>query len=258
MTTWVLDLDGVMWLGDRPLPGSDTAVAQLRDAGHRVVFCTNNSSERVSFYEEKLARFGADAADAVISSAQAAASLVEPGERVLVCAGAGVVEAMESVDAVITMASSPEAAALAAGSDIDAVVVGFHNSFDYAAMAVAVRSVLGGARLIATNDDPIYPAADGPAPGCGSILASIERGSGVTAIVAGKPNRPMADLIRARFGPDGVFVGDSLATDGAMAAELGWPFGLVLSGNIGADGVPVDLDPGWVAADLAALVAQRL
>ena len=249
---WALDLDGVMWLGDTPIPGAAEAVARLTAAGHRVVFCTNNSSQRIGYYEEKLTRFGVAPATAanVISSAQAAGSLLSAGERVLLCAGAGAREAAEGAGAEIVPHDR--------FAHAQTVLVGFHSSFDYAAMTAAVRAILGGARLVATNDDPIYPAADGPAPGCGSILASIERGSGVRAVVAGKPHPPMAELIRERFGDDGVFVGDSLATDGAMATALGWPFGLVLSGNIGADGVPADQDPAWVAADLAALVDAHL
>ena len=68
----------------------------------------------------------------------------------------------------------------------------------------------------------------------------------------------MAALIRERFGTSGVFVGDSLNTDGAMATALGWPFGLVLTGNIGAADVPPDQPAEWVAADLASLVDARL
>lgn len=237
-----------MWLGDTPIPGAAGAAARLAAAGHTVVFCTNNSSQRVGFYQEKLARFGVphDLAANVISSAQAAGSLLAPGERVMLCAGDGAREAAEAAGAEVV---GPDRSAA-----VDTVLVGFHSTFDYAAMTAAVRAVLGGARLVATNDDPIYPAADGPAPGCGSILASIERGSGTRAVIAGKPHPPMADLIRSRFGGSGVFVGDSLDTDGAMATALGWPFGLVLSGNIGVAGVPHDQDPTWVGTDLAALV----
>jgi HAD superfamily hydrolase (TIGR01450 family) len=245
---WVLDLDGVVWLGDRKVPGAAEAIVRLHGAGVAVAFCTNNSSERVSHYEHKLARFGVPEGLPVITSAQAAASLVSPGERVLLCAGDGAREEVERSGAEI----------VPPGAGADTVVVGFHRTFDYAAMTAAVRAVLGGARLLATNDDPIYPAADGPAPGCGSILASIERGSGASAVVAGKPNRPMAELIRARFGDSGVFVGDSLGTDGAMATTLGWPFGLVLSGNVGPADVPSGHDPVWVAPDLAALVDRHL
>lgn len=249
---WALDLDGVMWLGDTPIPGAAEATARLTAAGHSVVFCTNNSSQRVSFYQEKLARFGvADTVAAnVISSAQAAGSLLSSGERVLLCAGDGANEAAELAGAEIV---SPDRFA-----EAQTVLVGFHSTFDYSAMTAAVRAVLNGARLVATNDDPIYPAADGPAPGCGSILASIERGSGTRAVIAGKPHPPMAALIRERFGPAGVFVGDSLNTDGAMATALGWPFGLVLSGNLGVADVPADQPPEWVAADLATLVDAHL
>lgn len=249
---WALDLDGVMWLGETPIPGAAEATARLSAAGHTVVFCTNNSSQRVSLYQEKLARFGVapDIATNVISSAQAAGSLLSPGERVLLCAGDGAREAAELAGA--------EIVAHDRFADAATVLVGFHSTFDYAAMSAAVRAVLGGARLVATNDDPIYPAADGPAPGCGSILASIERGAATRAVIAGKPHPPMAALIRERFGTSGVFVGDSLNTDGAMATALGWPFGLVLSGNIGAADVPPDQPAEWVAADLASLVDARL
>lgn len=245
-----MDLDGVIWRGETPIPGSAAAVARLLAAGHRVAYCTNNSSEPESAYVEKLARCGINGVDpsSVLTSAHAASSLLKAGERVLVCAGDGARQATIGVGAT-AVASNDEGA-----EHVDVVLVGFHRTFDYESMRVAVRAVLGGARLVATNDDPIYPSANGPEPGCGSILASIERGSGVRATVAGKPNAPMAALIRERLGDDGVFVGDSLGTDGAMAAALGWPFGLVLTGNVTADGVPSDQPEEWVAVDLAALV----
>ena len=87
---WVLDLDGVVWLDDQPLPGAAAAVGRLRSAGERVVFVTNNSSVRLADQEAKLARFGIPAAGDVVTSAVVAAGLVEAGERVFVCAGPGV------------------------------------------------------------------------------------------------------------------------------------------------------------------------
>ncbi len=247
---WVLDLDGVLWRGDTPIDDAADAVGRLVAAGRRVAFCTNNSSEPISHYRAKLARFGVSPELDVLSSAQAAATLLKPGEQVLLCAGAGAREAAEGAGAVLVPHDRFD--------DAETVLVGFHRTFDYTAMTAAVRAVLGGARLVATNDDPIYPAADGPAPGCGSILASIERGTGAKAVVAGKPNAPMAELIRDGLGSTGVFVGDSLGTDGAMARELGWTFGLVLTGNVGPDDVPPDHDPAWLAPDLATLVDRHL
>lgn len=244
MTTWVLDLDGVMWLGETPIVGSAEAVAQLDAAGHTVAFCTNNSSQRIGSYIEKLVRFGVPERIALntISSASAAGSLIASGERVLHCAGDGALEAVELAGGIIV--DDP--------FDADTVIVGFHRTFNYDRMLAATRAVLGGARLLATNDDPIYPADDGPAPGGGAILASIVTATKAVPVIAGKPNEPMAQLIRQRFGTDGVFIGDSLNTDGAMATALGWPFGLVLSGNI------AESDEPWQGADLATLATGWL
>src|SRR5438067_7497550 len=174
---WVLDLDGVVWLADTPIPGSAEAIARLQQAGEEVVFVSNNSHPTIAEYEAKLGLHGIDGAGHVVSSAVAAAALVEPGERVLVCAGPGTVEALTARDAVI-----------AKDGNVDVVVVGFHREFDYERMRIAATAVRAGARLIATNDDATYPTPNGLIPGAGSILAGIERASGVRAVVAGKPD----------------------------------------------------------------------
>src|SRR3954471_3713369 len=92
--TVVLDLDGVVWLADRPIAGAADAVARLRAGGHRVVFVSNNSFAPVAAVEHKLEGFGIAAAGDVVTSALAAASLVRNGERVLLCAGPGAAEAL--------------------------------------------------------------------------------------------------------------------------------------------------------------------
>ena len=93
---WVLDLDGVIWLAHQPIAGSVEAVQALDGAGEDVVFVTNFSALTKSDAESKLGAIGIDATDRVITSAMAGASLVGPGERVLVCAGDGVWEAVEA------------------------------------------------------------------------------------------------------------------------------------------------------------------
>src|SRR5688572_16070303 len=95
MSAWLLDLDGVVWLAEQPIEGSPQAVAALRSGGHRVVFLTNNSSATVGEYLAKLDRMGIPTEERdLVTSAQAAASLVEPGSTALVCAGPGVAEAL--------------------------------------------------------------------------------------------------------------------------------------------------------------------
>lgn len=249
---WVLDLDGVMWLTERPIPGSAEAVGELRAAGNRVIFLTNNSGPRLDDLVAKFAAHGLSVQpEDLVTSAQAAASLVAEGSKVLLCAGAGVAEALEA-----------RSAEMVEEGEADVVVVGFHRNFDYDRLTAAFRAIRGGARFIATNEDPTYPTPDGPIPGGGSIVAAVARASGVAPDVAGKPHEPMAQLVRARVGgefEDGMLVGDSPATDGLMAARLGLAFGLVLSG-VTTSGPPPGADPGvaMVHDDLHSLVNSVL
>jgi HAD superfamily hydrolase (TIGR01450 family) len=249
-----LDLDGVLWRGDDPIPGSAAAMAALRAAGLRVAFLTNNSSVRPVDVVAKLASHGVVAAVAeVLTSAQVAAELLceglPPGARVLACAGAGVVDAVvEAGFAVVRRAPA------------DAVVVGFHRDFDFDGLDRASAAVRAGARFVATNLDPTYPAAGGVLPGAGSIAAAVATAAGRSPEVAGKPEAPTVAAVRRRFGDRGVMVGDRPSTDGVLATRLGWPFALVLSGIGGhdpAEPVP-EPPPEFVGADLARVVPDVL
>ncbi len=244
--TWLLDLDGVVWLAEDAIAGSAEAIEELRHRrGQRVVFLTNNSSATIGEYLAKLDRCGVPTETGdLLTSAQAAATLVEPGETVLVCAGPGVEEALQARGVITVRAGRA-----------DAVVVGWHRDFDFARLTAAFDAVHGGARLIGTNDDATYPTPDGPLPGGGSILAAVAYASGAVPVVAGKPNAPMAELLRARVDDAEIMVGDRASTDGRFADLIGVPFGLVLSGVTDA-ATPVEPAPARIAADLAALVAQ--
>jgi 4-nitrophenyl phosphatase len=251
--TIVCDLDGVIWLGDQPIPGSAEAVAALRAAGHRFLFVTNNSFSTARDVEAKLAAFGVPAVGDVVTSGRAAATLVAPGERVLLCAGPGAAEELEAAGAILVSGTSADGDS----ASIDSVVVGFHRSFDYEEMRRAATAVRSGARLLATNDDATYPTPDGPIPGGGAILAGSATAAGRQPLVAGKPYEAMAALVRSLVSDaiaDVVMVGDRLDTDGRFAATIGCRFALVLTGVTTAAEVPTDPAPDFVASDLAALV----
>ena len=248
---WILDLDGVVWLSEEVVPGVPEAVARLREAGHRILFLTNNSSRKVGDLVDKFHGMGIDVdADEIVTSAQAAANMLEPGSTALVCAGDGVREALEArrVEGIHE-------------GEADAVVVGFHKEFDYNRLNAAYQAVRAGARLIGTNDDVTYPTPDGPIPGGGSLLAAVAAASGVEAEVAGKPYQPMADTVLDRLGgsiDDGVVVGDRPDTDGLIAKRLKVPFALVFTGVTKEDDLPVDPEPVKTAPDLPTLVDQEL
>jgi len=204
----------------------------------------------------KLEACGIDAQDRVLTSAMAAASLVEAGERVLICAGDGVVEAVEDRGA---LALNPNDETISTDS-IDAVIVGFHREFDFHRLAVSAQAIHDGARLISTNNDPTYPTPQGLLPGNGSLTAAVAAAGKTQATVAGKPHGPIAELalnwLEVERGSSGnIVVGDLPATDGLLAAEVGFDFGLVLSGVTSPEEAttckPV---PNFVADDLQSLV----
>jgi glycerol-1-phosphatase len=244
-----LDLDGVLWLGDHPLPGAADAVTRLRVAGLGVLFVSNNAATTRAGYVDKLDRMGVDASpDEVISSSMAAAELLASalgaGASVLVVGEAGLREAVGERD--LTIVDQGPCAA---------VVVGLDRAFDYAKLDRAAAAIRAGARFVATNLDATYPTPQGLAPGNGAIVAAIVAAAGVQPEVAGKPHEPIAALVRARA-PRGVVVGDRPSTDGDLARTLGWPFALVLSEVItqpGGEQVP-DPPPALVGAALAELV----
>lgn len=247
----VCDLDGVVWLSHREIPGSSGAVNRLRDAGVEVLFVTNASFTTVTEVESHLARIGVDASGRVLTSAMAAARAVEPGESVLLCGGAGLRQELEGRGCRVSVAHEVRGTRGA----FDAVVVGLYRKFDYGVLSDCMRAVRGGARLIGSNADNSYPTPDGPVPGGGAVLAAIAVAAGVEPLVTGKPHAPMVELVRSRL--DGVpaaatvVIGDKVSTDGALARELGCRFGFVLSGVGDAAEAP---DGSIVADDLASVV----
>ena len=252
MSAIVLDLDGVLWLGDEPLPGAADAVARFRSAGLDVGFMTNNSSLPVAGYVEKLASLGVEADPSeVLTSALATAELLAadlpPGSKVLACSGPGVVEALEARGFEVVDAGPA-----------DAVVVGWHRTFDFDRLDRASSAIRAGARFVATNLDATYPAPEGLLPGNGSLVAAVATAAGRQPEVAGKPEPPTIALVRHRFGARGIIAGDRPSTDGALAAGLGWPFALVVSAATLSGDEAEDHDAAFVGPSLAALADKMI
>lgn len=253
------DLDGVVWLAHEPIPGAARAIERLRASGRRVLFVTNNSSSLVASHEAALAAIGIPAHGDVISSAQAAATLVSEGERVMVVGGPGVFEAIEAAGA---RAIDPDEDGDEDSDVVDAVVVGIDRRLSYDRLTRAAAAIRSGARFVATNDDPTYPTPTGLVPGAGSIVAAVATAAGTAPTIAGKPHLPMAELARRRCGdrfrPDrALMVGDRWSTDGLFATTIGCAFALVRSG-IAPPGAVIEGEPEFDVADLEAVAALVL
>lgn len=241
------------------------------------MFVTNNSARTPVQVVETLAAHRVPASvDEVVTSSLAAATLIRPGETVLVVGGPGVRSALAGAGAEVVDAVALARAGTRRTPTCDAVVVGITPDFDYAVLTLALGAVDAGARLIATNDDPTFPVADGIAPGNGALVAAVERATGRRAVVAGKPHEAMAVLVRAALGappagepatsgseattpiPGAVMVGDRPDTDGLFARRAGLAFALVLSGVTAASDLPVEPQPDVVTADLAGVVESAV
>lgn len=182
----------------------------------------------------------------------------------MVAGGPGVCEAVEAVGAVVVARSDDgnrNSDSDSIDQDIETVIVGYHNTFDYWSMSRAATAVRLGARLIGTNDDATYPTPNGPIPGGGAILAAIATAAGVKPLIAGKPYRPMGDHIRRVLQMNDLsavwMVGDRDSTDGAFAREINSRYALVLSGV--SSGVSADEPtPDLVCDNLAAFARHLL
>ncbi len=247
--TWLLDLDGVVWLSGRQIPGATGAVRRLRESGQRVVFFTNNSGPTLAAHVAALRDVGIEAGQTdVLTSSQAAASLIDPGTRAAFVGGIGVAEALaERGVEVVPAASHP-------GS----IVVGRTTELSFRLLAEAADAIRDGAKFIATNTDATLPTPDGFEPGAGAVVAFLQVASGADPIVAGKPHDAAAALVAARLGAIDVMVGDRPETDGLFANLLGAKFALVLSGITAEVDLPVQPAPDFVGDDLDAVVTQVL
>ena len=222
--TFVFDLDGVVYVDRAGVPGAGDALTKLDRAGHQVLFATNNSSRSVDSVVANI-RKRTDyrtTAGAVITSGLAAAHLLSDDNEVCLIFGSEELE-QTLIGAGIEVTAEHEHAT--------AVVIGLDRGLTYQRLTSAVLAVRRGARLIATNDDATYPAPEGQYPGCGALVAAVERATGVDALVCGKPNLPMQRLIEQSIEhPEVWMVGDRIETDLELANRAGWGKILVLSG----------------------------
>lgn len=253
--SFVFDLDGVVYLDSTAIPGAGEALTALRNDGHQILFATNNSARGVETVVENIARRTGFVPDpgSVITSGLAAANLLSGADETCLVLGSDELGATLT-DLGIGLTTDPASAT--------AVVVGLDLRLSYERLTRAVVAIEGGAKFIATNDDPTYPMPHARYPGAGSIVAAVERATGMTPIVCGKPNKPMRMLVEKRIQhPDVWMVGDRPDTDLALAADAGWGKILVLSGVTDRNqALPPKLQPDhtiMTIADLPDLVTPE-
>ena len=222
---FICDMDGVIYLGNQLLPGVAEFVNWLNENDKRFLFLTNSSERSPKELQQKLQRMGLDIGEEhFYTSALATAAFLKkqaPGCTAFVIGAPGLLNALYDVG--VTMNDV----------DPDYVIVGETASYNYEVITKAVRLVLNGARLIATNSDLTGPTEFGIAPACRSLVAPIELATGRKAYFMGKPNPLMMRTGLHLLGvhsEEAAMVGDRMDTDVIAGMESGLATVLVLSG----------------------------
>lgn len=250
----MLDLDGVVYIGERAVEGAPDHLARVGDAGLRCAFITNNASRRPTTVVDHLRRIGvvAEAGD-VVTSAQAAARVL--ADRLPQAAAVAVLGAEALVDEVRSVGLEPV--------DVDdpaaqALVSGYGPEVLWRQVMRAAVRVREGLWWVASNADASIPTDYGVAPGHGVLVETVSRFAGVQPVVAGKPQRPLLDeTVRRVGGSRPVMVGDRLDTDIAGATNAGVDSLLVLTGVTGLDELVTaapEERPTYIARDLGGLL----
>lgn len=222
---FICDMDGVIYHGNRILPGVAEFIQWLHDENKEYLFLTNNSGYTPRELQQKLARMGLDVQEEhFYTSALATAAFLKeqsPGCSVFAIGEAGLLNAL--YNAGITM------------NDVnpDYVVVGEGRTYSLDTLTKATNLVLQGAKLIGANSDVSGPIENGIAPACRALIAPIEMATGTQAYFCGKPNPLMMRTglrILGCHSGDAVMVGDRMDTDVISGMESGMSTVLVLSG----------------------------
>ncbi len=251
---FLVDLDGVVWVGREPVPGAAEALGALSDAGKEIVFVTNNPGRPPATYAERLRGSGIAAEEdrvltAGVVTARLAADRAGVGAAAFVIGAPGLKEA--AAEAGLELLDGE------AGREAGVVLVSGHREFDYGELLTATLALQRGAALFATSRDPTLPMPGGAWPGTGAVLAAVETASGARAEIGGKPERHLFEQARASIaGAERVaMIGDRIASDVEGGRRAGLATILVLTGaGTRAQAEAADPPPDHVLDDLLGLL----
>ncbi len=222
---FICDMDGVIYHGNRLLPGVKEFVEWLYRENKRFLFLTNSSERTPRELQQKLARMGLDVDEShFYTSALATAQFIKtqaPGCSAYVVGAPGLYNALYQAGITIN------------DVDPDYVVVGETSNYNYESILKAVELINKGAKLIGTNTDLTGPSERGIIPACRALTAPIELTTGVNAYFVGKPNPLMMRTGLRLLGvhsDEAAMVGDRMDTDIVAGTETGLDTVLVLSG----------------------------
>jgi 4-nitrophenyl phosphatase len=250
ITHLIIDMDGVLYRGDEPLPRLQEFFTFLRQCSIPFILATNNSTRTPQAYTEKLARMGVEISPSeVLHAGQATARYLAQeyprGTRVHVFGMPSLRTALEEEGFVL------------ADEDVELVVASMDRAVTYEKLKRASLLIQAGARFIATNLDPTYPSEEGLAPGTGTMIMALQTASGIKPKAIGKPEPTMFNLAMAQMNarPETTAtLGDRVDTDMLGGRRAGLITICVLSGS-SSRAEAETFGPDFIFEDIAALLA---
>lgn len=251
---FIIDMDGVIYHGNKLLPGVTDFLEWLERSGKKYLFLTNSSERTPKELHEKLKRLGINVSEEhFYTSALATASFLsnqKPNGSAYVIGDAGLIHALYSVGYSINNVNP------------DYVVVGDTHSYNFEKIELAVNLVINGSKLIGTNPDVSGPVEVGITPSTKALIAPIEIASGKKAYYVGKPNPLMMRSALKRLGvkrEDAIVIGDRMDTDIRCGLESEIDTLLVLSGITSAEEInQFPYRPRYVLNGVIDLVSKTL
>jgi 4-nitrophenyl phosphatase len=249
----IIDMDGVLYLGDAPLPGLDAFFAFLTEHDISFQLVTNNSSLTPPMYVDKMARMGVelkpgDILTSSLATADYLATRYPRGSQVYAIGEEGLMDALQGAGFVLGRRRPV------------AVVVGYDRDLTYSKLREATLLIRSGLPYIATNPDPTLPVPEGQIPGTGAILAALTAAADRSPVMIGKPEPTMMQLAMARMGSEPettAAVGDRPETDILSAQRAGVLSILALSGITDRARLAAsNVEPDIVIEDIRALTRE--
>jgi 4-nitrophenyl phosphatase len=249
----IIDMDGVLYLGDTPLPGLVAFFDFLSERGIRFQLVTNNSTLTPAMYAAKMAGMGvmvqeSDVLTSSIATADYLADRHPRGSRVYAIGEEGLKDALQRAGFVLSRI------------DPVAVIVGFDRDITYAKLREATLLIRAGVPFVATNPDRTLPVPEGQVPGTGTLLAALTAATDQEPLIIGKPAPLLMEQAMARMGavPETTAaIGDRPETDMLSAQRAGILCVLTLAGATDRSRLATfDIRPDLVLDDIQALVAR--
>lgn len=252
----IFDIDGTVARGKKALPGVVETLAELRRRNIHIAFFTNDNSNPINFWVERLAGMELEAGpEEILTSALIAAEAtaqLHANRKILPVGNVGLLEALRRKN--LTLLDLAEA------DQAEVVVMGRDPDFNQERLNTVCQAIWRGADFIATNYDPKVPTAHGFVPGTGAMIKAVAYATGREPLVTGKPSVWSGKMAMKILGvpPErGAVVGDQLATDIAMGKNAGLFTILALTGVTSreqAEAAPDEIRPDLVLPDVNHLI----